>query len=67
MAMRDVLRNRRRFSIISVEIMNGATIAGFVEDEEAFNNWVKKRFATLVSPHPSPRPKSGTWHGTVTL
>ena len=32
---------------MSVEILNGATIAGFVEDEEAFNSWVKKRFATL--------------------
>ena len=32
---------------MSVEILNGASIAGFVKDEEAFNNWVKKRFATL--------------------
>ena len=32
---------------MSVEILNGATIAGFVEDEEAFNSWVKKRFTTL--------------------
>ena len=32
---------------MSVEILNGATIAGFVKDKEAFNNWVKKRFAAL--------------------
>ena len=32
---------------MSVEILNGATIAGFVEDEETFNSWVKKCFAAL--------------------
>ena len=32
---------------MSVEILNDATIVGFVEDEEAFNSWVKKPFATL--------------------
>lgn len=32
---------------MSVEILNGATIAGFVEDEEAFNSWVHDRFAAL--------------------
>ncbi|RVW61602.1 hypothetical protein CK203_065400 [Vitis vinifera] len=32
---------------MSVEILNGATIAGFVEDEEALNSWVRDRFAAL--------------------
>ena len=32
---------------MSVEISNGATIAGFIKDEEAFNSWVKKRLAAL--------------------
>ena len=38
---------RRRASIMSVEILNGATIDGFVEDEEAFNSWVHDSFAAL--------------------
>ena len=32
---------------MSVEILNDTTIAGFVKDEEAFDGWVKKRFAAL--------------------
>ena len=30
---------------MSIEILHGATIVGFVKDE-AFSSWVKKRFAT---------------------
>ena len=32
---------------MSVEILNDTNIAGFVKDEEAFDSWVKKRFAAL--------------------
>ena len=32
---------------MSVEILNDTTIVGFVEYEEAFNSWVKKRFTAL--------------------
>ncbi|KAJ8451953.1 hypothetical protein Cgig2_007436 [Carnegiea gigantea] len=36
---------------MSVELLDAATILGFVEDEEAFTRWVMTRFAALDTNH----------------
>ncbi|RVW69900.1 hypothetical protein CK203_059109 [Vitis vinifera] len=46
---------------MSVEILNGATIAGFVEDEEAFNSWVHDRFAALDEDQDDPDEVAGVY------
>ncbi|KAK9226122.1 hypothetical protein WN943_011169 [Citrus x changshan-huyou] len=38
-------------SRMSVEVLDGATIVSFVEDEEAFNNSIRNRFAHLDTDH----------------
>ncbi|CAK9316164.1 unnamed protein product [Citrullus colocynthis] len=32
---------------MSVELLDGATIVNFVEDEEAFNGWIREHFSRL--------------------
>ncbi|KAL9453760.1 hypothetical protein AB3S75_009380 [Citrus x aurantiifolia] len=36
---------------MSVEVLDGATIVSFVEDEDAFNNSIRNRFAHLDTDH----------------
>ena len=36
---------------MSVELLDGATIVSFVEDEEAFNGWIHDRFSNLDTNH----------------